>query len=66
VVAERIRDQVERGTAHEDTGMPGVTVSVGIAQLKRKIVNAGAFVRAADAALYKAKHSGKNTVVVGD
>jgi GGDEF domain-containing protein len=66
VVAGRIRHKVEVDTAQNDTGMPGVTVSIGVALLTPKMLNAGALVRAADAALYTAKHSGKNTVVVAD
>ena len=42
------------------------TVCIGVALLTPKMLNAGALVRAAAAALYTAKHSGKNTVVVAD
>ena len=41
-----------------------VTVSIGVALLTPEMYDASALVRAADAALYEAKHSGKNTVVV--
>jgi len=41
-----------------------VTVSIGVALLTPEMYDASVLVRAADTALYEAKHSGKNTVVV--
>jgi diguanylate cyclase (GGDEF)-like protein len=43
-----------------------VTVSIGVALMTPEMFDASALVRAADAALYDAKHLGKNTVVVAD
>jgi len=64
-VAGRIRHTVEVATAQKAGGVPRtVTVSIGVALLTPEMYDASALVRAADAALYEAKHSGKNTVVV--
>ncbi|MCR8921283.1 GGDEF domain-containing protein [Dasania sp. GY-MA-18] len=40
-----------------------VTVSIGVAALNKTITSSSAMIKAADLALYKAKHSGKNCVV---
>jgi len=64
-VAGRIRHKVETTAAQKACGVPRtVTVSIGVALLTPEMYDASALVRAADAALYEAKHSGKNTVVV--
>ena len=64
-VAGRIRNTVEVTTAQKAGGVPRtVTVSIGVALLTPEMYDANALVRAADVALYEAKHSGKNTVVV--
>jgi GGDEF domain-containing protein len=64
-VAGRIRHKVEITAAQKAAGVPRtVTVSIGVALLTPEMYDASALVRAADAALYEAKHSGKNTVVV--
>ena len=64
-VAGRIRHKVEITAAQKACGVPRtVTVSIGVALLTPEMYDANALVRAADAALYEAKHSGKNTVVV--
>ena len=66
-VAGRIRHKVEVATAQASGGVPRtVTVSIGVALLTPEMYDASALVRAADAALYEAKHSGKNAVVVAD
>ena len=64
-VAGRIRHKVEITAAQKACGVPRtVTVSIGVALLTPEMYEASALVRAVDAALYEAKHSGKNTVVV--
>ncbi|MEI6449363.1 MAG: diguanylate cyclase [Actinomycetes bacterium] len=64
-VAGRIRHAVEVATAQKAGGAPrAVTVSIGVALLTPEMFDASALVRAADGALYEAKHLGKNMVVV--
>jgi GGDEF domain-containing protein len=66
-VAGRIRHTVHVATVQAASGVPrAVTVSIGVALLTPEMYDASALVRAADAALYEAKHLGKNTVVVAD
>jgi GGDEF domain-containing protein len=66
-VAGRIRHTVHVTTVRTPGGVPrAVTVSIGVALLTPEMHDASALVRAADAALYDAKHLGKNTVVVAD
>jgi GGDEF domain-containing protein len=64
-VAGRIRHTVRVTTAQKSSGVPrAVTVSIGVALLTPEMFDASALVRAADGALYEAKHLGKNMVVV--
>ena len=63
-VAERIRRDVELVGKKSRAVPRALTVCVGVALLTPDLKDVGAFVRTADAALYEAKHSGKNTVVV--
>jgi diguanylate cyclase (GGDEF)-like protein len=62
-VAERLRNNVEAGSVAHSNGqrLPGVTVSIGIGELEED-GTVEAFVGAADAALYRAKHAGRNRV----
>lgn len=66
VVAERVRATVERTAfAHQGRAIP-VTVSLGVAGYPDVAANdVAAFIRAADEALYGAKRSGRNRVVIG-
>ncbi|MCC6488250.1 MAG: sensor domain-containing diguanylate cyclase [Candidatus Hydrogenedentes bacterium] len=63
--AERVRESVEAGVYE---GLPKdakVTVSVGVAELLyQEMLDGEALIRAADSALYEAKRTGKNRVVV--
>jgi diguanylate cyclase (GGDEF)-like protein len=61
VVAERIRRQVEQSRVEGDMG---VTISVGVSSFPNHGTDAEMMVRAADDALYEAKRTGKNRVVV--
>jgi diguanylate cyclase (GGDEF)-like protein len=66
VMAERVRVAVEdQRTAWNDTEI-GATVSVGVvhAPNAKTVDSPAAFIAAADAALYAAKHQGRNCVVM--
>lgn len=58
-LAERLRRSIARRSAVED--LPGVTASVGCAQMQPGDTSLAFFARA-DAALYAAKHGGRNQV----
>lgn len=65
VLAERLRDHIERQELVVDGGRVRITVSVGIAQIPdRTIRTVPDWIAAADAALYAAKGSGRNGVVI--
>lgn len=62
-IAERVRKAVEAcHIAHHDSATGQVTVSIGIASFVPTVGDARQLVSAADAALYAAKHDGRNTV----
>ncbi|MBF8258643.1 MAG: GGDEF protein [Actinobacteria bacterium] len=61
VLAERIRQQVEKS---QFEGVIGVTISIGVASYPDHGTDAEALIKAADDALYVAKRTGKNRVVV--
>lgn len=65
--AERIRECVAKpGYPGMETGAL-VTVSLGVAELEhREMLDGESLIRAADTAMYEAKRSGKNCVVVAD
>lgn len=66
LVAERIRSEVEAlHVPHRSSTLTG-TVSIGIAMLGPEEPDPAAVLRAADAALYRAKSQGRNTVVLSD
>lgn len=66
VLAERIRGAVlALGTVHRDNPAGLVSVSIGVAVARPRFGEAmELLVREADAALYEAKHAGRNRVVV--
>jgi diguanylate cyclase (GGDEF)-like protein len=68
IVAERIRAAVEeRDIAHPAMPQKRLTVSVGVATMHAsETVEPSTLVRAADAALYKAKQDGRNLVRVAE
>jgi diguanylate cyclase (GGDEF)-like protein len=62
VVAQRVREAVAQlAIPHSASSQGRVTVSIGVACAKpRQGVECGALIKAADAALYRAKHNGRN------
>ncbi len=63
-VGERIRSSVAGQTFGTTEQLPVITVSVGVASMPEHATSADALVDQADAALYRAKHLGKNRVEV--
>lgn len=65
VLAERLRDQIERHEFDADGGRVRITVSMGIAQIPDGAIRTvPEWLAAADAALYEAKGSGRNGVMI--
>ncbi len=67
-VAERISERLEQQAVArlDGEGELRVTASIGLATLPGAAANAGELIAKADAALYEAKRSGKNRVVVAE
>jgi diguanylate cyclase (GGDEF)-like protein len=64
-VAERVRQNVESASIAVPEGVPvRVTISVGIAHLRGRNANLDTLLSEADSAMYAAKESGRNSVVV--
>ncbi len=64
VVAERYRKRIEEKIFDLSSGPLQLTASMGVAELKDTMKDTDALVRCADKALYKAKHDGRNRVMV--
>lgn len=65
--AEQIRQEVGHiHIQHEDQVLGDLTLSLGVATLPQHGITAEALLQAADAALYQAKHAGRNRVVVAE
>jgi len=64
IICERIREAIENSTVSTTAGDIRYTVSMGIAQLTETPENYMQWMQKADEALYKAKESGRNKVVV--
>jgi diguanylate cyclase (GGDEF)-like protein len=65
-VAERLRDRVASHPFPAAASQPGgsLSISIGVASFPDDASDSEALVRAADAALYQAKHGGRNCVVL--
>lgn len=64
LVGERLRREVEKMSIPVPGGAIHITVSVGIASLTKNIPDLKTLISRADQALYRAKHNGRNRVVV--
>jgi len=64
MVAERIRVTVEEAAFHAYEESPQVTVSTGVSSYPQNGKRIEELIEAADKALYKAKHTGRNKVCV--
>ncbi|AGA84813.1 sensor domain-containing diguanylate cyclase [Stutzerimonas stutzeri] len=63
VLAERIRQNIERLQLRYGDQAVALTISLGVATLGPTVASAEALLATADAALYAAKHAGRNQVV---
>jgi two-component system cell cycle response regulator len=63
VIAERLLKKISQQVFPENPGLH-ITVSIGIASLSQISPTSEALYLHADAALYQAKHNGKNNVVI--
>ncbi|MDV6330356.1 diguanylate cyclase [Asticcacaulis sp. 201] len=60
---DQLREAISQLTlSHEGVGLPNVTISAGLAMLEDSPRTTQALIEAADAALYKAKQTGRNCV----
>lgn len=64
VLAERLRATIEQETINHGGSVIPLTISAGIALMDKSDINCEDLIRRADAALYRAKQSGRNRVVV--
>jgi diguanylate cyclase (GGDEF)-like protein len=62
IVAERLRERVASHVLHVHKVQFKVTISIGVAQATASMSGIDALLRAADQALYQAKHDGRNRV----
>ncbi len=60
LIARRVQDLLATGEA----GLPGLTLSIGIARLDTTTKNWEALLAQADYAMYEAKQTGKNRFVI--
>jgi diguanylate cyclase (GGDEF)-like protein len=65
--ATQLREQVHQlSLSFRRQSLGPVTISVGIAMLPLHATTADALLRVADKALYRAKHEGRNRVIMAD
>ncbi|MCK0163740.1 sensor domain-containing diguanylate cyclase [Marinobacter sp. S6332] len=64
IICERIRESIEKSVVQTSVAPINYTVSVGISQLTGSVENHMSWMQQADEALYTAKKSGRNCVVV--
>lgn len=64
IICERIRETIEQSVVNTNTGEIRYTVSMGVSQLNSDPENYMQWLQKADEALYRAKKTGKNRVVI--
>ncbi|MBK1850267.1 diguanylate cyclase [Marinobacter sp. 1-4A] len=64
IICERIRESIEKSVVQTSVAPINYTISVGISQLTGSVENHMSWMQQADEALYTAKKSGRNCVVV--
>lgn len=65
-VAERLRSEIENVTILCNDAPVSTTISIGIADLHQNINGYEALFREADAALYRAKNTGRNRIIIAE
>ncbi len=65
-IAERLRQSVEACDFETPVGKIGITISVGVASIKRQVINSQRLLDCADKCLYEAKKKGRNLVTCVD
>jgi diguanylate cyclase (GGDEF)-like protein len=65
-VAERLRQRISSQPIYTDKGPIAVTVSLGISILTNQVMDLAGLLNRADQAMYVAKSSGRNCVVVAE
>jgi len=66
IICERIREAIETSLVQTTAGEIKYTISMGISQLTETPENYMQWMQKADEALYQAKESGRNKVIVGE
>lgn len=67
IIAERIRQNIENlNFVFEDKGQVDLTISMGVKLIDNYEIQANKIIGIADEALYKAKNSGKNKVIISE
>ena len=64
LAAEKLRRAVEESTIQIENTEIKITMSLGVAELSENASNCEEIIRQADAAMYQAKKSGRNKVVL--
>ena len=64
IVAQRVRLAVEKNIVQHLTHEISVTISIGISEITPEDINYESVIKRADVALYKAKNTGRNKVVI--
>jgi diguanylate cyclase (GGDEF)-like protein len=64
ILAERLRRDISENFKNNSNGLNSLTVSLGVSELTEDLTSFNSLVQRADAALYDAKHAGRDTVML--